>query len=184
MKFIKLREHQKSSGGGNLYVKIGDGESLTVVPRGEIFGFRVNWDGGKAVEIPEANPANFNRFKMNVIVSDNGVYSARIWEFGIVIYNQLAAYSEEMDLTKTKIKVSRKGLSKATEWLLIPLGPVKSTEIVNIESVKLNILGSRAENDYQYDRTPYNNREADSLPPEDIPYFGDDPGITEEDLPF
>jgi hypothetical protein len=70
--------------------------------------------------------------------------SAKVWEFGLTVYNQLAELSEDYDLETTKLKISRRGEGKNTIWSVIPLAKEKLTPamLAEIEAVDLNILGA------------------------------------------
>lgn len=139
MKFNKLADSAPGA-----YLKLKDGESITIIPRGEIFSFRIRWEGGKAQEIPENDPKRHNRFKLNAFVSEGGTFVPKIWEIGIMVYNTLAEFATEMDITKSKIKVTRKGSGTDTVYVLVPLGPVDAKSLSVIESIPLNILASKS----------------------------------------
>ncbi len=80
------------------------------------------------------------RYKINLVVHENGELVSKIFEFGPRIYDVLATISVEMDITKTKIKISRKGQKKNTQWTIIPLGPVDEKALKKIAAVELNKL--------------------------------------------
>ncbi len=132
MKFKKLQVSE----GGN-FLKIKDGESVIGVPAGEIFSLKIKWENGRSVTLNEPDESKHNRFKMNFIVKDGNNYSSKIWEFGVTIYNTLAEFAKEMDLTKTKIKVTRAGTGTDTLYTLIPLGLIDPKTFAGVE---LNIL--------------------------------------------
>lgn len=167
MKFHSLQESNQK--GASNYLKIADGENVVVIPRGEIYGFKVKWEGGKSSEIPESDSARHNRFKVNVLVKENDKYVAKVWEFGVMIYNTLASFAEEMEIVKTKIKVSRKGTLTDTIYTLVPLGQIDSAQLQSIEAVKLNILGGAVK------------RSAPMLPSSDL---GPPPDWTTEPAPY
>lgn len=148
MKFQKRVLKRLSDGGGsNLFLKIGDGESNKGVCRGEVYEFYQKWEGGRSQVVTADDPSGKSRFRVNLIVEEDGVLVAKIWEFGLPVYNQLSDINEEYDVDKTKIKISRRGSGKGTEWAVLPLlkEPLSERQLKDISSVKLNLLDHRQE---------------------------------------
>ncbi len=167
MKFNKLNQGDT----GN-YLKLKDGESAIGVPRGEIFSFKSVWVGGRSTVVDEPNPANHNRFKINFIVKGDAGYQVRVWEFGITIYNMLADLASEMEITKSKLKVTRRGSTKDnTSYTIIPLGAIdgKSLEIISV--MDLNIL----------DKAPSKKNEGHKEPHDTGPGWPDEASAPPED---
>lgn len=150
MKFNKLEEVD-----GGKYLKLKDGESVVGVPRGEIYSFKLKWENGKSVVLGEPNPAKHNRFAMNFVVKSDAGYQAKTWEYGITLYNTLSEFASEMDLTKTKIKVTRKGTGTDTVYVLVPLGQIETNSLNEIESLKLNILDKKPSNGPSHLENPW-----------------------------
>lgn len=118
MKFQK-REVPKSEGGGS-FLRLKDGESRVGVFRGEIYEFFQIWEGGKSHVVSEDHPGAKSRFRLNFITKEDGIMKPFIFEFGLVIYNQLAELSEEYDLEKTAVKITRRGVGTDTVYMIIP----------------------------------------------------------------
>ncbi len=140
------REVSARGEGGDLFLKVADGESVIGVFRGEIFEFYQSWpQGGKKTVYSEPTAGASARFKANFVTKDeSGKFVAKVWEFGLTVYNQLAEIADEYDITTTKIKLSRRGAGKETVWMILPLlkeplGPVTLTELA---AVPLNLLGA------------------------------------------
>lgn len=149
MKFTK-REMPKGDGNGKAYLKlVNDGDSMTGIFRGEVFEFFQIWPFGGEKQIFDTRvPGSVSRFKVNFVVHEGGKFVAKIWEFGLQTYNQLAEYAENYDLEQTKIKLTRRGSGKATIWMTMPL--LKETltkkQLAEIEAVELNVLnGAQAQ---------------------------------------
>jgi hypothetical protein len=124
------------------YLKVLDGQSVKGVPQGELFCFWQKWPQGGMKEVfAEPQPGASPRYKINVVVHEDGALVAKVFEFGPRVYDSFAAISEELDLSKTKIQISRKGSAKATAWTIIPLGPVDAKTLKAVAAVQLNPLG-------------------------------------------
>lgn len=109
-------------GSSGHFLKIKDGESKRLVLRGDIHECYKKWVGGKGQECAPDEPGAGLRFKVNAILDENGELVAKIWEFGITIYNQLKDINAEYPLENTKIKVTRSGSTKDnTSYTVLPL---------------------------------------------------------------
>lgn len=141
MKFRKPAAQDEAK--SDLYIKIKDGQSLTFTPRGEIYEFYSVF--GTRGEVARGTPGAKLRYKMNVVMSDDGgkTFRAMIYEFGKSIYTQLYDISEVCEVTSTKLRLSRRGSSKEdTEYTLLPMmkEPLTPGMISRIEEVELHIL--------------------------------------------
>lgn len=128
------------------YLKIDDGSFVVGVPRGEVFGFFQRWPQGGTKEtflVPTAGATP--RYKINLVIHDAGQYVAKAFEFGTSVCNQFAEIADNFDITTTKVKISRKGTGKKTEWFILPLGPVDPKALKLIEAVTLNALAPQNE---------------------------------------
>jgi hypothetical protein len=146
MKLTK-RDVPTSEGNGiSNFLKISDGQSATGVFRGECHEFWQSWPkGGQKQVFSEPMPGSQTRFRANFIVHEEGKFVARVWEFGLKVYNMLAEIGENYDLDNTKIKISRRGNDKSTQWIILPLGPVDAKSMPSIKSVELNVLDGSQE---------------------------------------
>ncbi len=166
------------SGGPTLYLRLKDGEAVNIIPRGEIHEFYSVF--GTRGEVTSSTPGAKLRFKMNVIVNESGTLKAKILEFGMTIYDQLAEINKVCDVTKTKIRLSRKGSGKSdTMYMLLPVvnEPISAKVMATIEAIPLNILDGKKPAPKSFD--------ADGFPP-DFGGFGDSPTdeSASDELPF
>lgn len=118
MKFT--RREVVSSGGGDLFVKIKDGESVVGIFRGEVYEFYSKWEGRKGSIVDKSDPDGKPRFRVNFVTTDAGQWVAKIFEFGIMVYNQLADINEDAELPSTLVKVTRRGTGTDTTYSVIP----------------------------------------------------------------
>lgn len=155
MRLPKRDTPQESHGPSN-YLKLKDGESKIGVFRGEPYEFRIKWENNKSVVVEETDPNNFNRFKLNFITQENGVFVAKVWEFGLTVYDQLSEINTEYPLERTKVKVSRKGTGTDTTYNILPMlkEPIPPTTLAQIESVQLNML-DKAHSKPKTEETPW-----------------------------
>lgn len=138
-----VKERSGDDKGGEVFLKIQDGETVNVVFRGEIFEFYGKWVNGKFVEMPQSDPTQMNRFKVNAVVYDmtQKTFVSKIWEFPTTVYNDLANINVHYPVEKTKIAITRKGVKTDTTYTLIPLpGPIQDQAMKAIEKVPLKIL--------------------------------------------
>lgn len=140
MKFTKRELPKHEGNGSSNYLKLSDGQSSVGTPRGDVYEYWQKWPKGGQKEIfNEPVPGSQSRFKLNFVTKDeSGKVVAKVWEFGLTVYNQLAEISENFDMEKTVLKITRRGSGTDTQWIIIPLGPVANLKA--IESVPLQIL--------------------------------------------
>lgn len=146
---MKLTKRETKSGGegGGLFLRLGDGENVTGIFRGEVYEFWQSWPQGGVKQVYEVpTPGASSRFKANIIVKEGDKFIAKVFEFGTSFYNQLAELNEEYDLETTKVKISRRGAGKETNWIVMPLlkEPLQPKIIAMIEAVPLNELAPKA----------------------------------------
>ncbi len=139
----KCRESENS--GGGLFFKLEDGDSLTGVCRGEIFEFCIVWENNRSRVVEKDDEGAKARFRLNIVVNEGGRFVAKIWEFGLTIYNQLADIAEEYDISKTKLKITRRGTGTDTIYMILPLlkEPLQPKDLKSIEAVSMQILEHR-----------------------------------------
>lgn len=142
------RDVQESSGGGGVFLKLGDGESVTGVFRGEVYTFYSYWDQAsrRSVVVDLDHDMARPRYRLNFITKDeSGQLAAKIWEFAGPVYDMLQAINEEYALEETTIKVTRKGEGKETEYNLLPLlkTPLTPKALEQIAAVKLQVLNHK-----------------------------------------
>lgn len=139
MKFTK-RDISSGNGGGS-FIKFKDGESKVGVLRGDIFEFHQRWDNGRSSIVEAGTPEAKSRFRLNFVTKEDGVLACKVFEFGLMIYNQLAALSEDYDLEKTAIKITRRGTGTDTEYTVFPAkDQPTASQWKAIEAIELIVL--------------------------------------------
>lgn len=140
MQFTK-REIVQSEG-SNLFLKLKDGESVAGVFRGEIHEFYSKWDGNRSHLSTPLDQEAKCRFRLNFVTKEGAKFVAKIWEFGLVVYNQLADIDAEYPLEETKVKITRRGMKTDTTYMILPLMKEKidPKTMTAILSVPLNVL--------------------------------------------
>jgi hypothetical protein len=142
MKFQK-RDIPTGDGKGGLFLKFKDGESKVGVLRGECYEFYQVWENGKSQVVPEDHPGAKSRFRANFITKEDGELKARIFEFGLTVYNALADISESYDLEQTAVKITRRGTGTDTIYMILPVPPKEqpnAAQLKTIQALPLNIL--------------------------------------------
>lgn len=139
--------HEQDSGNGGNFLKLDSGQSVTGVFRGDVHKFYQSWPkgGDKRVSTEPFEGAKA-RFKANIVIHEDGKFVARIFEFGVLLNNQLAAIADDCeDITKAKIKISRQGSDKSTKWTItqVTKGPLTEKQLKEIDAVELNVLGDQ-----------------------------------------
>jgi hypothetical protein len=144
MQFKAAPQTSGGNGSGN-FLKLKDGESVQVVFRGNPYEFYVQWENGKATQCNAgARDAKF-RFRINAVVSENGVMVAKIFEQGAVVYNDLKELHAEYGLETTKIKIKRNGSGTDTTYQILPLkGDLTKEQVEKLQAVKLHDLAPKA----------------------------------------
>jgi hypothetical protein len=161
MKFKAPAPKSGSSEGGSLYVRLKDGESIKFTPRGEIYEFYSVF--GTRGEVSPDTPGAKLKYKVNVIINDNGTLVAKIYEFGMTVYEQLYHMSMVCDVTKTKFQLSRRGSTKEnTQYTLIPVinEPLGPQVLAAFDKITLNILDRNKPTESKLRSAP------DQLPPD------------------
>lgn len=177
---MRFKHYNKSEegGGGKNFLKIADGKSVVGIFRGDPREIQTHWIGSRSYICTEdascqhcqAGLDPSFRFRINVIINENGAYVAKVWEQGKRVYNQLAALAESgYELEKTIVQISRQGDTKDnTVYTVLPrpgkLGIVDAVTEKKIASVALIPLGG------------------DEKPAE--PVVQEHGGVTEDDIPF
>lgn len=127
--------------GADQFLKIGDGEKVNVVFRGSFYEFWQNWPkGGEKQIFTKPTAGARSRFLLNAVIHDGKNFVAKVWEFALPTYNQLAAINEHYPLETTKIQITRNGVGTKTSYVLLPLGPVEPKALKALEAIDLNIL--------------------------------------------
>lgn len=134
------------------YLKLKAGESVRGVFRGNPFPFEQHWHNNKSsVCLGEAcplcksgNKASF-RFRINFVASENGGYTAKVFEQGWTAYEILRSLHEsDYDLEKTIVKITRSGAGTDTTYSIVPAPRWEVTPDIEkkISETKLNNLSN------------------------------------------
>lgn len=142
---MKFPKSNQGVGAGNFF-KLKDGENKTGVLRGEPYRFFVLWEGGKSVLCEENTKGRSVRYRVNIVVFEEGKFVSKIWEISQTVCNQLADLNEEYALETINIKISRRGSGTDTEYGIIPLlkEPLSPNTMSLIEACPLQILEQKA----------------------------------------
>jgi hypothetical protein len=142
--------------GSKNYIRLNDKESVQGVLRGDPIDYYKHWTGGKTITCPgglcdlckQGQRPSF-RFKLNMIVNENGALTAKIFEGGWKVYKALKDLHESgWNLEKTSIRISRSGSSiNDTVYSVSPLpnGTITEDAEKKLAAVKLNDLGGQEE---------------------------------------
>lgn len=141
---MKLTKKEVVSAASGPYLKLKDGESKVGVFRGEPYEYFILWANGKSQVVNRDQPGAKARFKLNFVVYNETIkgFEALVWEFGTMVYNQLAEINTEYPIETTKIKVTRNGVGTDTVYSLLPIlkEPLGPKALKDLEAVKLNLL--------------------------------------------
>lgn len=148
---MKLPKRESSGGGlgSDKFLKLKDGESVNGIFRGEIHEFYIKWDGGKSSVVGPNEAGAKVRFKLNFVTFKESKFQVLVWEFGQPVYNQLSDINSEYDLSKIKVKISRRGTGLDTEYAILPLladkDKLNPATMSQIELLSLNILDTKSQ---------------------------------------
>lgn len=139
MKFTK-REIISGEASGR-FIRLKDGESKVGVFRGEVFEFFQKWENGRSQVVDAGTPEAKSRFRLNFVTKEDGELKAKVFEFGLTIYNQLADLAEDYDLEQTAVKISRRGTGTDTVYTIFPAKdqPTQS-QWKSIDAIELIVL--------------------------------------------
>lgn len=148
---MKFKEHaSESSTGAGSFLKISDGESISGVFVGEVYEFYTKWVGGKSLVTASDDADAKLRFRCNFITTEKNSeeLAVKIWEFPLMIYNQLKEINEEYPLEETKVKITRKGTGTNTEYTIMPLvggkNALKAEQVALLKKIPLLKLEKKA----------------------------------------
>lgn len=132
------------------FLKLDNGQSVVGCFRGELMHFHSRWEDGRSQTCDkDAENAQF-RFRVNFVfkergfIHDNqGFFASRIFENGIVAYEQICELVDEFDLENTWVRIKRVGNDKFTRYEIEPIRKFEITEEQQmlLKSVDLKKLG-------------------------------------------
>lgn len=132
------------SGESTKFIRLKDGQSVKGVLRGDIHTFYQKWEAGKTIPCSEDDEKASFRFRVNMVVSENGSFSPKILEMGSTVYKALKDLSESgWDLEKQAIEIKRKGSGLSdTEYttMVLPNGRVSPEMEQQLSGVQLHNL--------------------------------------------
>lgn len=134
---------KNSEENGGSFLKLGDGESVNGVFRGEVYKFYQHWPMGGEKHVSEVPfPGGQMRFKANFVVYENKQFIAKVFEFTAKTNNDLANLAKVCNIRETKVMITRNGLSKKTTYTVLPVlnEPLTEEQLVRIRAVALNPL--------------------------------------------
>lgn len=140
----QVREMPQGSGsGGGKFLKMEVGQSVSGVFRGETVSYWQKWPRGGVKETSDIPKPGFQeRFKVNVVIHEEGQFIAKIFDCSLATYNQIATINESMDIETIKCTISRQPAGKGSAYFVMPnlKEPLKPAQLKSIEAVELNSL--------------------------------------------
>lgn len=146
------------------FVKLKSGESIKGVFRGDPVEFHCKWIGKTTQICDKDDPDAMFRFRLNLVVKDGPEYTARIFEQGVRVYQDLRSINEEFDLEKTVVKITRTGDGSQTRYNIMPSSD--KADLAAVKKVPLQSLRI----DHQPKRTASDTMGDDHMTEEDIPF--------------
>lgn len=148
---MKFQEGGGGSEEGKTFFKLKDKESAKVVFRGDPYEYKQHWINQRGVicvgseQCPHCKAGNKPgfRFRINLLMNENGVFVSKIWEQGWTVYNQLKDIHADYDLEKTIVKVARSGSGQNdTSYSILPIpnGAVSMELNQKLSQVPLQVL--------------------------------------------
>lgn len=152
-----MRFIAKSEGGIKNRVKLKSGESIRGVFRGDPIDFKQHWVNDRGITCSgtnECGPCEEGkkpsfRFRINFVTSENGVYSAKVFEQGWNAYVAMRSLHEDYNLEKYVVKITRTGSDKqTTKYSIVPMpnGEVTPDLEKKIAEIELNDLSGSQKN--------------------------------------
>lgn len=147
-----------SNGGPDkgLFLKLKDGDKIRALFRGDPLIYRQHWIGGRSqlctqkgdCELCKGGDKSKFRFRINVLVQQDGVWVAKVFEQGYGMFKDLKELHEgDYNLEETCLALSRSGSGTDTEYRLVPAkdnGGLKAADIKRLHAIPLIELGERA----------------------------------------
>lgn len=125
------------NGGGGVFLKLKGGEKVNCVFAGTPHYFIST----------KFKTQGAHRFRVNVVVKENGAFTAKIWEQGMRVSGQLKTLNDtikalDQKLSEKVCEIARFGSTQDDTSYTISLSPVKLTveDLAAISAVKLNDL--------------------------------------------
>lgn len=157
MKFPDIGGRGGGGAGGNdrgLYIKLDDGQKIQGVFRGDPSIFRTHWFGKGKLPVKcvgketcehcsGGNEPKF-RFAINFVMKEDGVWVAKIFEQGYLLFKDMKALHEgDYNLEETMVSITRSGTELDTEYKILPTknnGGLTAKDFKAIAAIPLNPL--------------------------------------------
>lgn len=151
----KIDEAKEGSG---IFLKIESGKSVQFAIVGEPHGYYQCYPDKR--EFLEPVPGASFRFKLNVAVLENGVFTMKILNQGITVGKTLRKFIQKLGPDQL-FEVEREGSTKDnTVYHIIPLGKISPEQMSQIKALKPHPLASTAKDDKS--DTSFNTNEYDA----------------------
>jgi hypothetical protein len=168
---MQFNHKPPKSNGGGLFLKLKDGDRISVVFKGEPLVTYVHWVSGKyqtcsyddSCEYCKKGIQQSARVRFNVVTAVNGAFVAKIFDAPWSVYEQLQKLSSDgWDIDTSRLIISREGELKETKWFINPApgGAIQPDLLKQINSVKLHDLRPKSE-------------QVEKLEPSEFEGFGD-----------
>lgn len=131
---------QAKSQGDSIFLSLKDGESVTGVLRGDVKADWVDWSSGKPVPTAKDQPGAKFKFRVNFIATQNGALTPKLFSQGTQVYKKLKALSQEYDLERTIVKITRVGSDKKTQYEVMPTKEWKVSDELEAKLLALKLL--------------------------------------------
>lgn len=126
-----MKFQKKETVASKHFLALKDGDKIKGVFRGDPYETMVHWTdkvknectGPLTCEICKTGEKPKFRFRINFISKEAENYTAKIWEQGKRVYNQLEALNNSYELEKTVMEIVRHGSDTKTIYTIVPLPP-------------------------------------------------------------
>jgi len=128
-------------------LKMKSGEEVRGVFRGDPVDFRQHWianrsylcSGNSTCEYCKAGEKSSFRFRINIVINENGAHVAKVFEQGKSVYEALKSLNTDYALEKNQVKIKRMGSGTETLYTILPVpnGELKDGALKAIEAIPL-----------------------------------------------
>jgi hypothetical protein len=141
-------------GGGGVFIKLKDGDSVEGVFQGEPHCFyRIYGDKAMAEHENYVEGSSF-RFKINMLVKEGDKFEPKILEQGTKLAKRIRKYTQEYGMDYV-FKVEREGSTKDnTEYHLFPKRAISASEKEELEKIELWPLEKKTKVETKSDEPP------------------------------
>lgn len=148
---MKFQAADGSGEDGKSFLKLKDKESVKGVFRGDPYEFKKHWKDnrplmctGPGCPLCASDPKKPSfKFRLNILVNENGQYVSKIFEQGWTVYCQLKDLNADYPLENTVVKITRSGSGvNDTSYSILPApgGAVTPALEATLSKVPLQVL--------------------------------------------